>query len=70
MVYAVMERCGNFSHTLEEFDSLDEASEFIMTRALQEAKNEFTCLVEDIPEVELEIELENKLSYYNIEEWN
>lgn len=70
MIYAVMESVGNFAHTLAEFDTRDEASEFIMTRALQEAKEEFTCLVEEIPELELEIELENKLSYYSIEEWN
>ena len=42
-IYAVMEMCGNFSHTLEEFDNRDSAAEF-------------------------EIELENKLSYYSIDE--
>ncbi len=68
-VYAVMESMGNFSHTVAEFDSMDEASEFIMTNALDTAKEQFTCNVEDIPETELEEELELAMSYYAIDEW-
>ena len=68
-VYAVMEMCGNFSHTVEEFDNRDEAAEFVMTEALATAKEQFTCHVEDIPEVELEEELELAMSYYSIDEW-
>ncbi len=68
-VYAVMERACNFSHTVAEFDSRDEASEFVMTNALTTAKEQFTCHAEDIPEVELEEALENALSYYTIETW-
>ena len=71
MIYAVMEQVGNFSHTLEEFDTEDEASEFIMTRATESARAEFNFAnVEDIPEVEYEEELELALSYYDIEIWN
>lgn len=69
-IYAVMELSGNFAHTLEEFNNRDEAAEFVMTKALDTAKEQFTCNAEDIPEDELEKELENQLSYYNIEEWN
>ena len=68
-VYAVMESVGNFSHTAAEFDSMDEASEFIMTNALETAKEQFICNVEDIPEIELEEELELAMSYYAIDEW-
>jgi len=57
-VYVVMESVGNFSHTVAEFDGMDEASEFIMTNALETAKEQFTCNVEDIPEIELEEEWE------------
>ncbi len=68
-IFAVMEMCGNFSHTLCEFESEDSAAEFVMTRALDTAKEQFKCDFEDIPEVELEEELELALSYYNIEKW-
>ncbi|WP_373033819.1 hypothetical protein [Sulfurovum sp.] len=68
-VYAVMESVGNFSHTIAVFDSIDEGSEFIMTNALETAKEQFTCNVEDIPEIELEEELELAMSYYAIDEW-
>ena len=70
MIYAIMEQVGNFSHTLAEFDNLDEAREFIMTRATESARAEFHFAnVEDIPEVEYEEELELALSYYDIEVW-
>ncbi len=68
-VFAVMESVGNFSHTLEEFDNEDSAAEFVMTRALDTAKEQFTCDFEDIPEIELEEELELAMSYYAIEKW-
>ncbi len=68
-VYAVMESVGNFSHTVAEFSNEDEASKFVMTHALDTAKENFTCNVEEIPEWELEEELENALSYYAIEKW-
>ncbi len=69
MIYAVVESVGNFAHTLVEFDNRDSAAEYIMTEALSTAKEQFTCNVEDIPEVELEIELELAMSYYDIDEW-
>lgn len=68
--YAVMEMIGNFSHTVAEFDSRDEAAEYVMNEALSTAKEQFDCLVEEIPPFELEEELENALSYYSIEVWN
>ncbi len=70
MIYAVMESVGNFSHTLEEFDNMDEASEFVMDRAMTTAKEQFKegVHLEDVQE-EFEMELELAISYYSIEEW-
>ncbi len=68
-IYAVTEQSGNFSHTLAEFDTRDEAAEYIMTNALATAKEQFSCHVEDIPEIELEEELELAMSYYSIDTW-
>ena len=42
-IYAVMELSGNFAHTLEEFDNRDNASEFMLDRATEDAQKEFTC---------------------------
>ncbi len=69
-VYAVMEAVGNFSHTLEEFDNRDEASEFVMNRAMEDAKSQFKegLAPSEIGE-EFEEELELALSYYSIDEW-
>ena len=70
MVYAVMQMSGNFAHTLEEFDTLDEASEFVMDKARDDARECFKEGIhpDDIPNVEWEEELENALSYYSIDE--
>ena len=70
-VYTVMEAVGNWSHTLEEFDTRDEASEFVMDLALNTARDQFIegTYFDEVQE-ELEIELELALSYYSIEEWD
>ncbi len=68
-IYAVMESVGNFSHTLEEFDNRDEASEFMLDRATEDAQEEFTCHKIEVPLHEWEMALENALSYYSIEGW-
>jgi hypothetical protein len=68
-IYAVMERCGNFSHTLEEFDSQDQAAEFMLDRATEDAQESFTCHKSEVPDFEWEEALENALDYYNIEKW-
>ena len=68
-VFAVMESVGNFSHTLEELNAGAKGEDYGMTRALDTAKEQFTCDVEDIPEIELEEELELAMSYYAIEKW-
>ena len=71
MIYAVMEAVGNFSHTIAEFDTRDEAAEFIRDRAMTAAKAEFEDgTMFEYVQTELEIELENALSYYSIEEWS
>lgn len=67
--YAVIESVGNFSHTLEEFNNRDEASEFMLDRATEDAQKEFTCHKSEVPEYEWEEALENALSYYSIDEW-
>ena len=69
-IYAVMEMVGNFSHTLEEFDNRDEASEFVVNRAMDDAKECFEdgTHFEEVQE-EFEEELENALSYYSIDKW-
>ena len=68
-IYAVTERCGNFSHTLEEFDSPDEAAEFMLDRATEDAQEVFTCHKSEVPDFEWEEALENALDYYAIEKW-
>ena len=68
-VYAVMERCGNWSHTLEEFDNRDEASEFLLDRATEDAQEVFTVHKLEVPDFEWEEALENALNYYSIERW-
>ena len=69
IIYAVMELSGNFSHTLEEFDNRDEASEFMLDRATEDACAEFTVHKSEVPEYEWETALENALSNYSIDEW-
>ena len=69
-IYAVMEMCGNFSHTLEEFDNRDSASEFVMDHAITDAMESMKIENRlDIDEVEFEEELELALSYYSIDKW-
>jgi len=70
-VYAVMELSGNFAHTLAEFRNRDEAAEFMLDRATEDAREEFIEGIhpDDIPEHEWETALENALSYYSIEGW-
>ncbi len=68
-IYSVMQAVGNWSHTLEEFDNMDEASEFMLDRATENAQEEFICHRSEVPEHEWEIALENALSYYSIEGW-
>ncbi len=68
-IYAVMELFGNFSHTLEEFNTLDEASEFMLDRATEDAQEVFTVHKSEVPDFEWEEALENALSYYSIEQW-
>ncbi len=68
-IYAVMELSGNFAHTLEEFDNRDDASEFMLDRATEDAQEEFTCHKSEVPEHEWEEALENALSYYSIDQW-
>ena len=68
-MFAVMQSVGNWSHTLEEFDNMDEASEFMLDRATEDAKETFTCDKVDVPEYEWEMALENALYYYSIERW-
>ncbi len=68
-VYAVMELSGNFAHTLEEFDNIDEASEFMLDQATEDARKLFSVHKSEVSEIEWEEALENALSYYNIEEW-
>jgi len=69
-IYAVMEMSGNFAHTLEEFEDRDLASEFVMNKAMKDAKEVFEegTHFEEVQE-EFEEELENALSYYSIDEW-
>ena len=68
-IYAVMESVGNFAHTLEEFDSRDSATEFMLDKGTEDAQEEFTCHKSEVPEHEWETALENALSYYSIEGW-
>ena len=71
MIYAVMEQVGNFAHTVEEFDCLDTASEFVLDRATETALESFNYEHRaDIPELEFEEELELALSYYSIDRWS
>ena len=69
-IYAVMESVGNWSHTLEEFDDMDLASEFMLDRATEDAQEEFTVHKSEVPEHEWEMALENALYHYSIEGWN
>ena len=70
MIYAVMESVGNFSHTLEEFEDIDSASEYVLDRATETALEAFKYEHRaDIPEYEFEEELELALSYYSIDKW-
>ena len=68
-IYAVMEMSGNFAHTLAEFDKRDEASEFMLDKATEDAQEEFTVHKSEVPLHEWEMALENALSYYSIEGW-
>ncbi len=67
-VFAVMESVGNFSHTVEEFDEHDQAIQFMMNRARNDAQDQFED-IHNIPELEYDIEFGNALSYYNVDEW-
>jgi len=69
IIYAVMELHGNFSHTLEEFDNRDNAAEFMLDKATEDAREVFTCHKSEVPEFEWEEALENALSYYSIDRW-
>jgi hypothetical protein len=64
-----MESVGNFSHTLEEFTSMDEASEFMLDKATEDAQEEFIVHKLEVPLHEWEMALENALSSYSIEGW-
>ena len=70
-IYEVMERCGNFSHMLEKFDSPDEAAEFMLDRATEDALESYIegTRKDEICPVEWEESLENALDYYAIEKW-
>jgi len=69
-IYAVMQAVGNFSHTLEEFECEDYASEFVMNRAIEDVREAFTDDEDYINQTEdFEEELELALSYYSIDEW-
>jgi hypothetical protein len=68
-IYVVTERYGNFSHTLEEFDNPDEAAEFMLDRATEDAQEVFTVHKSEVPDFEWEEALENALDYYAIEKW-
>lgn len=68
-IYAVMELSGNFAHTLEEFYNRDEASEFMLDKATEDAREEFTVHKSEVPGHDWEEALENALSYYSIDEW-
>ena len=66
-IYTVMELSGNFAHTLAEFKDRNEAAEFILDRATEDAQEVFTVHKSEVPDFEWEEALENALSYYNIE---
>ena len=70
-MYAVMESVGNWSHTLEEFDNEDNASEFMLDRATEDALESYIegTRKDEICSVEWEESLELALSYYAIEVW-
>ena len=68
-LYAVMELCGNFAHTLTEFEDRNEAAEFMLDRATEDARETFTVHKSEVPDYEWEEALENALSYYSIEKW-
>ncbi len=70
-IYAVMESVGNWSHTLEEFDNMDNASEFMLDKATKDALESYIegTRKDEICPVEWEESLENALSYYCIEGW-
>ena len=66
-IYTVMELSGNFAHTLAEFENGDEAAEFMLDRATEDAQEVFTVHKSEVPDFEWEEALENALSYYSIE---
>lgn len=68
-IYSVTERVGNFSHTLEEFETRDEAVEFMLDRVNEDTQEEFICHRTEVPEHEWDEVWENALSYYSIEKW-
>jgi hypothetical protein len=68
-IYVVIERSGNFGHTLEEFYSPDEAAEFMLDRATEDAQEVFTVHKSEVPDFEWEEALENALDYYSVERW-
>lgn len=70
MLYIVNELVGNFSHTVAEFNNIDEASEFVMDKARINALEAFEVGFtpeNSMEELEYEEALENALSYYTIE---
>jgi len=67
MKYIVRESVGNHEKIIGEFDNMDSASEFVMDRALDDARDTFPdgTHLEDIPE-EFEDVLQLALSYYDV----
>ena len=71
MIYAVMEMSGNFAHTLEEFSNEDQASEFVMDKAITDARENFTDDEDYLNQTDdFEEELQLALSYYSIDKWS
>ena len=66
---AVHEMCGNFSHILETFDTMDEASEYLEDRVNSIIREVYSVdSLYELSDEELETERELQFSYYSIEE--
>ena len=69
MEFIVYEMVGNFTRRMADFDTRDEASEYVMDRALEDVKEAHNIdSIVDIEQNTLNMELENMLSYYSIED--
>ena len=65
----VYEMCGNFSHLLETFDTMDEASEYLEDRVNSIIKEVYGVdSLYELSDEELETERELQFSYYEIKE--